>query len=486
MNVLMLNPPFLPKYSRSSRSPAVTKSGTIYYSLWLSYATGVLEEAGHKVLFIDAPADGVELSQIRKKILDFGPSMAVFDTSTPSIDSDIKVLEEVKSWFGDSLLTVLVGTHPSALAEETIALSQSIDVIARREYDYTLRDLADRLQTGKVDLSQVLGITYRDGSIIKATDDRPYIENLDEIPWVSKVYKKHVNINNYFYAHTKSPVISFFAGRGCPNKCFYCVYPQVMFGHKYRHRSAEDIVEELKYITKEFPEVKEVLIDDDNFTVDQEHVLHICDLIIKMGIKISWTVEARVNLRYDVMVAMKMAGCRLLVTGFESGDQQILDNIDKGATITQAKQYCQNAKRAGLRVHGCFMVGNKGETHETMEKTLQFALELKPDTAQFFPLMVYPGTRAYVWAQDNFFIRAESYRDWLTEGGMHNCVLNTDKLTAKELVDFCDEARRRFYLRPDYLLAKTIDLLKNPSEIKRTVKAGNALIKHLFKGKSKC
>jgi radical SAM superfamily enzyme YgiQ (UPF0313 family) len=197
-------------------------------------------------------------------------------------------------------------------------------------------------------------------------------------------------------------------------------------------------------------------------------------------------VEARVNLRFDVMVAMKKAGCRLLVTGFESGDQKILDNVDKGATIAQAEAYCANANKAGLRVHGCFMVGNKGETKETMEKTLQFALKLKPDTAQFFPLMVYPGTRAYVWAQDNSFIRAESYRDWLNDEGMHNCVLNTDKLTAKELVDFCDEARRRFYLRSDYLVAKTLDLLRNPSEIKRTVKAGSVLIKHLFKGKKEC
>lgn len=488
MKILMLNPPFLPKYSRSSRSPAVTKSGTIYYSLWLSYATGVLEKAGHDILFIDAPAEGVNLSDIKNKIIAFTPQIAVFDTSTPSIHNDVIVLEEIKSWFDGNLLAVLVGTHPTALPVETIGLSKSIDVIARREYDYTLRDIAEHMQRCDPDLSQILGITYRDrdsGSIL-ATLDRPYIEDLDEIPWVSKVYKKHVNINNYFYAHTKPPVISFFAGRGCPNKCSYCVYPQVMFGHKYRHRSAEDIVGELEYITSEFPDVKEVLIDDDNFTVDQEHVLRICDLIMKKNLKISWTVEARVNLRYDVMVTMKKAGCRLLVTGFESGDQQILNNIEKGATISQAEEFCANANKAGLRVHGCFMVGNKGETRETMEKTLQFALKLKPDTAQFFPLMLYPGTRAYVWAQDNSFIRAESYRDWLDETGMHNCVLNTDTLSAKELVDFCDEARRRFYLRSDYLVSKAIDLVKNPSEIKRTVKAGSVLLKHLFKGKDEC
>ncbi len=486
MKLLMLNPPFLPKYSRSSRSPAVTKSGTIYYPLWLSYAAGVLEKAGHDVLLIDSPAEKAELDDIKSRITKFQPAIAVFDTSTPSILSDISVLETVKGWFNDKLLSILVGTHPTALPEETMNLSHHIDVIARREYDYTLRDIADKMASGKIDLSTVGGISYRQGTRIEHNEDRPYITDMDEVPFVSSVYKKHLNINNYFYAHVRNPTVSFFAGRGCPNKCFYCVYPQVMFGHKYRHRSPENIVSELEYIQKELPEVKEILIDDDNFTADQEHVLALCDVIIKKKLKVSWTVEARVNLRLDVMKAMKKAGCRLLVAGFESGDQQILNNINKGAVIEQAEQFALNAQKAGLRVHGCFMAGNKGETRETMNKTLEFALKLNPDTAQFFPLMVYPGTRAYQWALDNSFIRAESYRDWLSAEGLHNCVLNTPSLTAQELVKFCDDARRKFYLRPRYMVRKAADVIMNPSEIRRTVKAAKVLFKHLFKRGQEC
>lgn len=486
MKILMLNPPFLPKYSRSSRSPAVTKSGTIYYPLWLSYATGVLEKAGHEVLLIDAPAEKADLDDIKSRIMTFDPEIAVFDTSTPSILSDISVLETVKSWFGGKLITVLVGTHPTALPEETLKLSPHIDIIARKEYDYTLKEIADKTEAGAMDLSTIHGISYRNGNSLVNNEDRTYITNMDDIPFVSAVYKKHLNINNYFYAHVRNPTVSFFAGRGCPNKCFYCVYPQVMFGHGYRHRSAENIVAELEYISMELPEVKEVLIDDDNFTVDQEHVLAVCELIEKKKLRITWTVEARVDLRFDVMKAMKRAGCRLLVTGFESGDQQILNNVSKGATIEQAEQFCLNAKKAGLRVHGCFMVGNKGETRETMNKTLQFALKLNPDTAQFFPLMVYPGTKAYLWAQENSFIRAESYRDWLSEDGLHNCVLNTDNLSAQELVRFCDEARQKFYLRPTYIAKKVVDLIANPLEIKRTLKAAKVLSKHLFKVRREC
>ncbi len=483
MKILMLNPPFFPKYSRSSRSPAVTKSGTIYYPLWLSYATGVLEKAGHEVLLIDSPAEMIELANIKERIMAFHPEIAVFDTSTPSILSDIAVLETVKNWLHGKLLTILVGTHPSALPEETLTYSKDVDVIARKEYDYTLLEIADKMAAGPVDFSAIAGISFHKNGTIVHNEDRPYITDMDDIPFVSSVYKKHLNINNYFYAHVQNPTVSFFAGRGCPNQCFFCVYPQVMFGHRYRHRSPENIVTEIEYIQRDLPEVKEILIDDDNFTADQEHVLAFCDLILKKKLKVSWTVEARVNLRLDVMKAMKKAGCRMIVAGFESGDEQILKNISKGATIEQAEQFCNNAKKVGLRVHGCFMVGNKGETRETMEKTLKFALKLNPDTAQFFPLMVSPGTKAYLWAQENSFIRAESYRNWLTEGGLHNCVLNTDNLSAQELVSFCDEARQKFYLRPSYLSRKVVDLLVNPSEIKRTLKAAKVFYKHLFKNK---
>jgi radical SAM superfamily enzyme YgiQ (UPF0313 family) len=181
------------------------------------------------------------------------------------------------------------------------------------------------------------------------------------------------------------------------------------------------------------------------------------------------------------MVKMKQAGCRLLVAGFESGDQAVLDKINKGITIEQSEEFAHNAKKAGLRVHGCFMIGNRGEDQQTLQRTLDFALRLPLDTAQFFPLMVYPGTEAYRWAEEKGYIRACSFRQWLTPEGMHNCVLHTEKLSARDLVDFCDYARRRFYLRPWYLAYKALDVMRNPGEIGRTVKAATTLANHLFR-----
>ncbi len=477
MRILLINPPFLPRFSRSSRSPAVTKSGTIYYPLWLAHAAGLLEKRGHEVLLLDFPAAGKELADYRRRITAFAPEMIVCDTSTPSIDSDVRALETIKSWFGSPPLAVLVGTHPSALPDYTLKLSPAVDAVARREFDWTLCHLAERPER----LEDVAGISFRFQGKIVHNPDRPFSEDLDEIPFVSRVYQKHLNIANYFYAHCRNPIISIFAGRGCPNRCFFCVYPQVMFGRRYRHRSVTHFVEELAYIRRELPEVREVLIDDDNFTADQDFVAGICEGIIRRGLEVTWTCEVRVNLRYDLMVLMRRAGCRLVVAGFESGDQEVLDLINKGITLRQSEEFARNARRAGLRVHGCFMMGNRGENRQTLKRTLDFALGLPLDTAQFFPLMVYPGTEAYGWAEKEGYIQAKCFRQWLTLEGMHNCILKTDTLSAGDLVDFCDYARRRFYLRPRYLADKTMDVLRNPREMGRTLKAATTLANHLFR-----
>jgi len=476
MRVLLLNPPFLPRYSRSSRSPAVTKSGTIYYPIWLAHAAGLLEKRGHVIMLIDFPAEGKELHEYRDRIRHFEPSMIVCDTSTPSIESDVKTSSEVKSWFSPQPLTVLVGTHPSALPDRTLSLDSSIDIIARREYDLTLCELA-----GGRAVERINGISYRKNGQVYHNPDRPPIADLDQIPFVSSVYRKHLNIANYFYAHCQNPVISIFAGRGCPNNCFFCVYPQVMFGHEYRHRSVRHFVEELEFIKREMPKVREILIDDDNFTADQDFVEQVCEGILAKDLDVTWTCEARVDLKLDIMKLMKRAGCRLLVAGFESGDQRVLNGMNKGITVSQSEVFARNARRSGLRVHGCFMVGNPGENGKTFLKTIDLAMRLHIDSAQFFPLMVYPGTSAYAWAETKGYLVTDRFRDWLTVDGMHRCVLSTPIFKGPELTDLCDYARRRFYLRPRYVLHRILDMGKNPLEITRTMRAATTLLKHLFR-----
>jgi len=203
--------------------------------------------------------------------------------------------------------------------------------------------------------------------------------------------------------------------------------------------------------------------------------------MLRKNIKLPWTVECRANLKYETMVMMKKAGCRLIVVGFEVADDQILKNIKKGLTVQRMRQFVSDAKRAGVMIHACFMAGNIGETKETLMKSLKFAKEINADTCQFFPLMVYPGTEAYEWAKANGYLTTPDYRKWLTEDGLHNCVVSTSKLIAQDLVDFCDYARRSYYLSPKYLSYKLLQVASKPEELKKTLKSAKIFFKYLFR-----
>lgn len=478
MRVLLLNPPFKEKFSRASRSPAVTRGGTIYYPIWLAYCAGVLDAAGFEIKIIDAPAQSLDLKKTIEEIIKFNPRLVIIDTSTPSIASDVKTGEEIKGSLPDSFL-VLVGTHPSALPQESLKLSRKIDAVAKGEYDYTIRDLA-RCIKGGGDLKTVRGLIFRDeDGKININEPRPLIENPDELPFVSEVYKNHLNIKNYFFAASDYPFVMIMTGRGCAFRCTFCLYPQTFHSRQYRPRTPQNVVAEFEYILKNLPEVKEVGIEDDTFTVDRERVKTICRLLIEKSIKIKWYCNVRADLDLETMQWMKKAGCHLLTSGPESGNQQILNNIHKGISVEQIKHFAKNAKKAGLLVHAAFMAGNPGETKETMEETLSLAKELNFDSAQFYPLIVYPGTEAYQWAVQNNYLKTFDYQNWLDENGMYASLLDQPQLSRQDMIEFCNRATKEYYLRPAYILMKLKQIIFRPREIVRTLKAAKTFFKYL-------
>jgi len=480
MNILFLNPPFIGRFSRTSRSPAVTKGGTLYYPIWLAYAVGVAEKAGHNVMFLDAPADGLDIEDIFNGIDDFVPDLSVVDTSTPSIYNDIHVAEKIKEKY-PSVFSVLVGTHPSAMPEDTLSLSNSIDAVAVGEYDYIIRDLAGALENNR-SLNNVDGLVYRNGNICIKNQKKNKIENLDDIPFVSTVYKKHLNHRNYFFAAASYPMMMIITGRGCPFKCFFCVYPQVFHDRKYRTRSPENVVDEFEYIVDNFPGVREIGIEDDCFTANRNHVRRICELLIERSVRIKWYCNVRGDLDYKLLKLMKQAGCRLVTVGFESGSQNILDNMHKGEKIEKYYQFAEDARKAGILVHGCIMVGNPGDTRETLAESYEFAKKISCDSMQFYPLYVYPGTEAYDWAKRNSYINTDDFSKWLTEDGLHNCVLNTPELSSDEMVTLCDYYLKKYHLRPGYILSKLRQAIANPTEGYRTYKSAIVFFSRLFRG----
>src|SRR3972149_10128632 len=493
MKVLCLNPPFktaFGRFSRTSRSPAITKSGTIYYPIWLCYVAGVLEEAGHEAKVIDSCAYEYNIEKTLQLVTEFSPDIAVLDTSTPSIYSDLKTGAEIKRLL-PGCLVVLMGTHPSALPAETLEKNGAIDAIFIGEADYTARELAQKLSESDIQkirtdslyrnniLSRVDGLAYRSNEKIHVNKKREFIKNLDELPFVSQVYKRHLDTRKYFFAASDYPEIQIMTARGCVARCTFCVYPQTIHGWIYRVRSPENVADEFQWVVENMPEIREIGIEDDTFTGSHKRVIEFCKEIIKRNIRIKWYCNVRVDLKFEAMQWMRKAGCVLVTVGYESANNEVLKNIDKRATAEMILEFSRNTRKAGLLVHGCFMAGNRGETRKTLEENLQMGLRLLDDTMQFFPLMAYPGTEDYEWAKKEGLLTIKDYSDYVTEDGNHNSVLRMPDMTSEEIREWCNDARRRYYLRPKYLLYKLAQQVTHPSEIRRTFKAAKRFVKFL-------
>ncbi len=485
MRLAFINPPFLNRhgrYSREQRSPAITKSGTFYYPMWLSYAAGFMESLGHEVRLLDAPAKKLPPELLSDQIERFKPDIVVVATSTPSIYGDVSYAASLKDLLPESFV-VLVGVHVTALPAETLSLDESIDAAVIGEYEPVLSELTQRLGEGR-DLSGVPGLAFRrrsDNALV-VNDSREPLKDLDSIPWVTRTYRKHLDYRDYFYSGNLFPIVVMVSSRGCPNRCIFCSYPQTVTGRAWRTRSMEDVIGEMEFIVREFSPLGEIMFEDDTFTANRERTIRFCEEILRRELKVKWSCNARADLDEKTMKLMQRAGCRSLLVGFESGSQELLDRMKKGTSLGIYKQFMAESKKAGLLVNGAFLVGMPGETVETMEKTLAMAKSLNPDVAQFFPVMVYPGTRLHDLYLENGYISSSNYRDYITEEGLHRCIVNLPNISAVEMVEFCDRCRREFYLRPGYVGYKFAQLIRDPAEGIRTLKAFRKFAKHLFFG----
>ena len=488
MRVAVINPPFMNgRFSRPSRSPAINKSGTLYWPFWLAHAVGTLESSGHDVLFVDCPATGTDTGEMIRRVADFAPRLIVVDTSTPSIVSDLRVVAALRRGIAglrDRPFLVLVGTHVSALPGETLEELEPPSAVAIGEYDLTLPELAEALEDGR-DPAGIAGLMLRRdrGDERVRTPQRSPVEDLDTLPMLADVYRRHLHPEDYFFAAARFPSVMTITSRGCPFGCSFCLWPHLLHGNRFRARSPGHVAREFRLFEEYFPQVREVVIEDDTFAVSDERVQLVSDALIESGNTLPWTANVRATLSLESMRRMRTAGCRLLIVGYESGSQEVLDRVGKGIRVEQSYEFARNARKAGLLVHGCFMAGNNGETRDTLEETLRMAIRLRPDTAQFFPLMVYPGTPDYDRLMESGDIRAESYTDWLTPEGLHNCVVDLPGIAAEELVSWCNYARRRFYLRPSYLAYKLLQTIAHPlTEGRRTFKSFRTFRRHLFRG----
>jgi len=468
MRVLVLNPPFVKNFCRTQRWAARTRGRVLRHPDWLCYAASVLQSHDFRVSLVDGPALGLNKSHI-KKLANKSYDYVVIDSTTPSIYSDIEQAGFFKKAGSE---VIMVGPHGSALPEETMKLAKGkVDVICRGEYDYTVKDVIDAK-----DLSKVRGITYMRGNRIKSTATRKPIENLDELPYPAW---HMLDVKKYWDGGKLWPLLDMISGRGCPNRCSFCLWPQTMHGQRYRLRSVENVVSEMEYDVTEYPYIKEIFFEDDTFTVDRRRAREICEEIIKRKLDITWSVNCRCDLfDLELMKLMKKAGCRELLVGPESSDPKILRNVNKGITPQMVEKFFSIAKESGLHIHACFVMGLPGETRESMERTIKWAKKLDPHTLQFSACTPFPGTDLYNDLKGKGFIKAEKWSDWLNKGEQ-SAVVEYPDLSQEEIIKSVDRGLRKFYFRPKKL-AQLFLSSKDLGDLKRKLKGGLNLIKYHF------
>lgn len=477
MKCMLINPPYLKDYSRQSRSPCVAKSGTIYYAYYLAYAGCALEAAGHSVVHFDAIIEDLDHDQSVAKVVQEKPALVLIDTSTPSIINDILFAKAVKAVVPQAKI-ILCGTFPSKNTVEFFDLCReldfNIDFAVRGEYEESIVALANAFSDGKQGES-VEGVAYLSAEnelVLNGEPQKISEEFLENLPFVSEYYLRHfgeAGIRRHFYASINWPYIQILTARGCPYKCTFCNIPSI---GSYRTRSVENVIKEFQFIAEKMPFVKEVFVEDDTFPINKKRTIELCDKLAELDTGLTWSCNARVNTDEETLTSMYKAGCRLTCVGFESPSADGLVGVIKKTSLNQQEEYMESADKVGLKVNGCFILGLPGDNRSSIEETIKYSIKLQPNTVQFYPHMLYPGTESFNWAEKEGLLTHKDWSKWLTPDGFHNTPLHLPDMTSSELLDKCDEARLRFYSNPKYLLKMVVQSLSSPKEAQRMFIAG--------------
>lgn len=431
---------------------------SFWYPTWLAQPAALVE--GSKL--IDAPPHRLGIDDVLPEVKN--RELVVLHTSTPSFSSDIRTAEAVRA-ANPSALIGLVGAKAMVDPNGSLAGSPVIDFVAREEFDFTVKEIAE----GR-DLASVKGISWRNrDGVITHNPDREILEDMDALPFVSPVYKRDLVIENYFSGYLRHPYLSFYTGRGCKSRCSFCLWPQTIGGHRYRVRSVGHVMEELRYAKHAFPQVQEFFFDDDTLTDNAPRVEALAREIGKLGIM--WSCNAKGNVSRETLKVMKDNGLRLLVVGYESGNQQILHNIKKGMRIEVARKFTKDCHDLGIQIHGTFILGLPGETRETIEETIRFATEINPHTIQVSLAAPYPGTHLYAEAIEKGWLLDENMQ-LVSQHGVQAAAMNYPHLSHTEIFGSVEDFYRRFYLRAPKIASIVSEMVRSPQMMKRRLREG--------------
>ena len=460
LKTLFLQPPSFDGFDggAGSRYQAKREIKSFWFPTWLAQPAALVP--GSKL--VDAPPANMQMDEVIPMARDY--ELCVIHTSTPSFQSDCKVAELMKAE-NPSLIIGFVGAKVAVQPEESLKHSTALDFVARNEFDFTCLEVAEGRPFSEID-----GISYRNeaGEIVH-NKDRAILEDMDQLPFVTEVYKRDLHLEDYFIGYLKHPYISIYTGRGCKSRCTFCLWPQTVGGHRYRVRSPQHVAAEIKLAMEYYPQVKEFFFDDDTFTDNLPRAEEIAKELGKLGV--TWSCNAKANVPYETLKVLKENGLRLLLVGYESGNQQILHNIKKGLLIETAKKFTKDCHDLGIKIHGTFILGLPGETRETIIETMNYAKEINPHTIQVSLAAPYPGTFLFNQAVENGWLD-ESHAELIDESGVQIAPLHYPHLSHNEIFSSVEDFYKQFYFRIPKIAAIVGEMLTSPQMMARRLREG--------------
>ena len=441
-----------------SRYQARREIRSFWFPTWLAQPAALVERSR----LIDAPPHRMKLADILPLARDY--DLVVAHTSTPSFASDVKAIAALKA-ANPNLKAGLIGAKVAVEADKSLAKAPMVDFVARNEFDFTIKEVADGRPW-----KDIKGLSYRNSEgVLVHNDDRAVLEDMDRLPFVTPVYKRDLEIERYFIGYLQHPYISLYTGRGCKSRCTFCLWPQTVGGHRYRTRSVGHVVDEIRWARSAFPQVKEFFFDDDTFTDDLPRAEAIARELGKLGV--TWSCNAKANVPRASLKVLRDNGLRLLLVGYESGNQQILHNIKKGLRVDVARQFTRDCHDLGITIHGTFILGLPGETRETIEETIRFATEINPHTIQVSLAAPYPGTFLYNQAVREGWLDAE-HAELVDDSGVQVAPLHYPHLSHTEIFESVETFYKRFYFRAGKIASIVGEMARSPAMMKRRLREG--------------
>jgi len=465
---LFLSPPSFDGFDggAGSRYQARREVTSFWYPTWLAQPAALVPEAR----LLDCPPHDIGVAQCLAEAKNY--DHVIIHTSTPSLKNDCRVAEAIKANRPETLIG-FVGAHAAVLPTETLKASRSIGWVGRKEFDFPCKEFAE----GRP-LDKIAGLSFRDAhGQIKHNPEREMIQNMDSLPWVADVYKRDLQIERYFIGYLLHPYLSLYTGRGCPAQCTFCLWPQTIGGHKYRVRSPQNVADEMAYMQKLFPQVREFFFDDDTFTANLPRAREIAKKLAPLGL--TWSCNSRANLDYDTIRSFKDSGLRLFLVGYESGNEDILTRIKKGVTMDEMRRFTKACHAAGVVIHGTFILGLPVETPQSVENTIRFAQELDVFSIQVSLAAPYPGTELFDMARQNGWFVKRDKTDLVEEDGFQQSALEYPGLSKDAIFEAVDRFYRAYYLRPKPILRIIKTMLEDKDVFVRRCREGYEFFRSL-------